>query len=282
VSFTSNDSGSYYYDMYFHQQSLYAAVVVDVTPNYSVSVNGDIADTRYRENDGANRVNQLNIDNGTYLTGAPVSPIAGFGTEIDLTGTTVLSGRTIIDEPAGNGAHALHGMLQIIQTLKVTDNFSISNNTFYDYMNRYNQVEAYYADTAKGSYTLENKTDFKLKFHTGSISHDADIGFTYRYAHVDDIQNFASRSAFTICRRIQPRGSSLRMAPTRQTSFTAGPSRTPPPSVIRSSVCPAPMPPMPTARSTPICRTARYSWSIGCSSRRSGACCTGCAATWCS
>jgi outer membrane receptor protein involved in Fe transport len=192
VSFTSNDSGSYYYDMYFHQQSLYAAVIIDVTPNYTVSVNGDFADTRYRENDGANRVNQLNIDNGTYLTGPAVTPITGFGTEIDLTGTTVLSGRTIIDEPPGNGAHAEHAMLQFIQTLKVTDNFSIVNNTFYDYMNRYNQVEAYYADTAEGSYTLENKTDFKVKFGLGSVNNDVDAGFTYRYAHVLDIQNYAN------------------------------------------------------------------------------------------
>jgi hypothetical protein len=27
VSFTSDDSGSYYYDMYFHQQSLFASVL---------------------------------------------------------------------------------------------------------------------------------------------------------------------------------------------------------------------------------------------------------------
>jgi hypothetical protein len=192
VSFTTNDSGSYYYDMYFHQQSLYAAVLVDVTPIYSVSVNGDFTDTRYRENDGANRVNQANIDNGTYLTGGPVTPIGGFGTEIDLTGTTVLNGRTIIDEPAGNGAHSQHAMLQIIQTLKLSDDFSIVNNTFYDYMNRYNQVEAYYADTAMGSYTFENKTDFKVKFSLGSVSNDVDAGVTYRYAHVLDIQNFAN------------------------------------------------------------------------------------------
>ena len=192
VSFTSNDSGSYYNDMYFHQQSFYGALIVDVTPNYTVSLNGDFVDTKYRENDGANRVNQAFIDNGTYLTGAAVTPIAGIGTYIDLTGTTVLNGRTIIDEPAGNGAHAQHAMLQIIQTLKVTDDFSIVNNTLYDYMNRYNQVEAYYADTAEGSYTLENKTDFKIKFATGPVSNDVDAGFTYRYAHVLDIQSYAN------------------------------------------------------------------------------------------
>ena len=59
-------------------------------------------------------------------------------------------------------------------------------------MNRYNQTEDYYADTAKGSYTIENKTDFKVKFATGSVNHDIDAGFTYRYAHVLDIQNFVN------------------------------------------------------------------------------------------
>ncbi len=195
LSFTSNDSGSYYNNMYFHQQSVYGAVVVDVTPNYTVSLNGDFVDTKYRENDGINRVNQALIDNGTYLTGGPIGgadAIGGFGTGVDLTGTTVLPGKIIIDEPPGNGAHAQHAMLQLIQTLKVTDDFTIVNNTFYDYMNRYNQVTAYYADTAEGSYTLENKTDFKINFHTGPISHNVDAGFTYRYAHVLDIQNYAN------------------------------------------------------------------------------------------
>jgi len=191
VSFTSNDSNSYYYDMYFHQQSLYAALVADVTSNYKISINGDITDTRYRENDGINRANQGLIDNSAYLTGAPpLSSVVGFGTEVDLTGSTVLNPRTIIDEPAGTGAHSLHAMLQIIQTVTLSDDFSIVNNTFYDYVNRYNQTEDYYADTAIGSYTFENKTDFKVKFALGPVSNELDAGFTYRYAHVLDIQNY--------------------------------------------------------------------------------------------
>ena len=51
---------------------------------------------------------------------------------------------------------------------------------------------AYYADTAKGSYTIENKTDFKINFATGAVKQNLDFGFTYRYAHVLDIQNYAN------------------------------------------------------------------------------------------
>jgi len=192
VSFATDDSGSYYYDMYFHQQSLFAAIQTDLTPKYSILITGGFEDTRYRENDGVNRVNQALIDNGTYLTGGLVGPIQGFGSTIDLTGSTQLNDRVLIDEPAGTGAHSLHLKGQIIQTFKATDNFTIVNNTFYDYLNRYNETEDYYADTCKGCYTIENKTDFKIKFATGALNHDIDAGFTYRYAHTLDIQNFAN------------------------------------------------------------------------------------------
>jgi outer membrane receptor protein involved in Fe transport len=195
VSLATDDSGSYYYGMYFHQQAAYAALLIQVTPRYSVVANVDVADTLYRENDGVNRVNQGLINNGTYLTGGPTggpSSIYGYGTEIDLTGQVALNDRVIIDETGGNGAHSLHGRAQIIQTFQATDNFSIVNNTFWDYMNRFNETQDYYADTCKGCYTVENKTDFKTKFATGFLSHDIDAGFTYRYAHLLDIQNFAN------------------------------------------------------------------------------------------
>ena len=195
VSVRTDDSGSYYYDMYFHQQSVYAAVLTQFTPKYSVLFSADFVDTRYREDDGVNRVNQNLIDNGTYLTGGPTAPITGFLTPVDLTGSVQLNDRIIIDEPPGTGAHALHVKGQVIQTFKAADNFTVVNNTFYDYLNRYNQIMAYYADTAKGSYTIENKTDFKVQFATGFLNHEVDAGVTYRYAHVFDIQNYINEPA---------------------------------------------------------------------------------------
>ena len=194
VSFATDDSGSYYYDMYFHQQSLFAAVQTNFTDRYSVLFTADVVDTRYRENDGVNRVNQALIDNGTYLTGAPdPSIISGFLTPVTLgPGTVVLNPRTIIDQPPGTGAHSLHAKGQIIQTFKASDDFTITNNTLYDYLNRYNQTMDYYADTAKGSYTIENKTDFKVKFGLGSLSNQLDAGFTFRFEHINDTQNFAN------------------------------------------------------------------------------------------
>jgi outer membrane receptor protein involved in Fe transport len=192
VSITSNDSGSYYYDMFFHQQAIFAAALTQFTPQYSVLYTVDFVDTKYRENDGINRINQNLIDNDLYLTGAPpLDTIAGFLTPVPLSGaTTVLNRRIIIDEPAGTGAHAQHIKAQVIQTFLASDNWAITNNTFYDYLNRYNQIMAYYADTAKNSYTIENKTDITTKFSLGSVNDYVDGGFTYRFAHVWDVQNY--------------------------------------------------------------------------------------------
>jgi outer membrane receptor protein involved in Fe transport len=194
VSFATDDSGSYYNNMYFHQQSLFVSMLTQFTDKYSVVATAGFEDTRYRENDGMNHVNQALIDNGAYLTGGATDPstISGFGTQVTLGNPRQISDRITIDEPAGNGAHSVHAKGQLIQTFTASDSFSIVNNTFYDYMNRYNQVMAYYADTAKGSYTIENKTDFKVKFSLGSVKNDVDAGFTYRYAHVLDIQNYAN------------------------------------------------------------------------------------------
>jgi outer membrane receptor protein involved in Fe transport len=189
VSVTIDQSGSYYYDMFFHQQSVFAAVLDQVTSRYSILLTGGYENTTYRENDGVNRVNQALIDGNTYLAGGVVggdAGISGFGSTIDLTGSVPLNNRVIIDEPPGTSAHSQHIKVQLIQTFAATDYFTIVNNTFYDYINRYNETEDYYADTAKGSYTIENKTDFKLKLG----KQDIDAGFTYRYAHVLDIQNF--------------------------------------------------------------------------------------------
>jgi outer membrane receptor protein involved in Fe transport len=191
LSVTVDDSGSYYYDMFFHQQSVFASLLDTVTPKFSVLLTAGFEGTTYRENDGVNRVNQQLIDNNSYLAGgiAAGTPIEGFGSTIFLTGYVPLNERIIIDEPPGTGAKAQHSKAQLIATYVVSDHFSIVNNTFYDFLDRYNQTEDYYADTAINSFTIENKTDFKFTFGS-TVGQNIDAGFTYRYAHVLDIQNF--------------------------------------------------------------------------------------------
>jgi len=199
LSYTGDLSGSYYTGMFFHQQSLYGVAVANITPRYTVQVNSEYVDARLKENDGINRVNQQLIDNGSYLTGAvPASQIYGFLSAVNL-GNPVQLGRQVnIDEAPGTGARALRYNAQVIQTYEFSENLSVSNNTFYNFLNRYNVIPDYYADTCKSCYTIENKTDVKLKFATPMngllMNQSIDTGVSLRYAHVDTIQNFANEA----------------------------------------------------------------------------------------
>jgi outer membrane receptor protein involved in Fe transport len=199
LSYTGDFSGSYYSGMFFHQESLYGVVVANITPRYTVQFNSEYVDARFKENDGINRVNQQLIDSGSYLTGAPpTSAIESFLTPVTM-GNPVQLGRTVnIDEAPGTGARALRYNAQLIQTYDLAPNVSVSNNTFYNFLNRYNIIPDYYADTAKASYTIENKTDVKFKFATPMngllMNQSIDTGVTFRYAHVDTIQNFAAET----------------------------------------------------------------------------------------
>jgi hypothetical protein len=199
VSYTGDLSGSYYNGMYFHQESLYGVVVANITPKYTVQFNSEYVDARYRENDGINRVNQQLIDNGSYLTGAPApGAILSYLTPVTLGNPVQLSREVIIDQAPGTNARAARYNAQLIQTYELADNVTVVNNTFYNFINRYNIIPDYYADTAQASYTIENKTDVKVKFATPFsgmlMDQQVDAGVSIRYAHVDTIQNFAAET----------------------------------------------------------------------------------------
>ena len=194
-SYSGDNSGSYWDDQYFHQQSLYGVVTDRISPKYSVTLSSEVSEAKLTENDGVNRVNQAFIDHGTYLTGGIVGDWQSFGTTTDLGNPVQLARRVNIDEAPNTGARTLKYNVQLIQNLDLNDNLSVSNNTFFNYLNRYNLVEDYFADSTKNSYTVENKTDFKFSFGAplpGQVvpSQSIDAGITFRFAHVEDVQNY--------------------------------------------------------------------------------------------
>jgi outer membrane receptor protein involved in Fe transport len=205
ISYSGEESSSYYDYMFLHQQSLYGALTANISDKYTIQVNSEYTEGRYRENDGVNRANQQFIDSGVYLTGGVVggpSNISGFGSTVQLGNPVLLNRSANVDGAPGTGARSERYNLQVIQTYDFNQNASVSNNTFFNYMNRYNQTEMYWADSSKNSYTLENKTDFKFKFDTpvgdqGSgnglvLKQAIDAGFTFREAHNNEVQNFAN------------------------------------------------------------------------------------------
>jgi len=205
ISYAGEESNSYYDYQYFHQQAVYGSLIANISDKYTVQVNSEIALGRYTENDGINRVNQQLIDNGSYLTGGVVggaANISNFLSVLQLGNPVQLSRRTDVDGAPGSGARSTRYNLQVIQTYDINHNATLVNNTFFNYINRYNQTQMYFADTAKGTYTIENKTDLKLKFDTPfgdqsggnglNIKQQVDAGFTFRLAHTDEVQNFSN------------------------------------------------------------------------------------------
>jgi len=71
-SYSGEDNGSHFYTHYLDQQSLYGAVTWSPDDKYSFDFNTEAVISNYEENVGVNRVNQNLIDNGSYLTGAPI------------------------------------------------------------------------------------------------------------------------------------------------------------------------------------------------------------------
>jgi hypothetical protein len=230
VSYSGEDSDSYYTTHFKRQHSLYAAATWLPNDDYSIDFNTEAVYSNYEENVGVNRVNQALIDNGTYLTGAPVqglqvngpffgssaydlifgtppykvgskgnpySPVYGILTEFNLTKAVHLPDTVTIDETPGTSAHSLVYNAQLIQKYRFSDDLSIENNTFFDYENRDNQAVYYYADSARNSFTLESKTQLDAKFDVplGSdftLKNDAVVGGTIRYAHINYIGNFSN------------------------------------------------------------------------------------------
>ena len=206
ISYSGEQSDSYFTNHFKDQQAVYFVLGAHPNESYSIQFSGETVLTNYMENIGVNRVSQDLINNGTYLTGLPSGPNAGtaanpygsigsFLTQLTLTGSVKLNQRTTIDEPGGTSGHALTSNAQLIQSYDIANGLTLRNNTFINYLNSDNETQYYYADSAKNTYSIENKTDLQMKFDTPvsdswSVNSNIDAGVDFRYTHVNYIGNF--------------------------------------------------------------------------------------------
>jgi hypothetical protein len=198
LSYSGEQSNPYYYGQFFDEHSIYGVLVDKVSDRYTIQLNSELAFARFTESDGINRVSQQLIDNNLYLTGGLLAPIqSAFLNPTELGNPVALNPRINIDEAPGTESRSLRYNAQAIQTFVMNPNTTLVNNTFFNFVTRYDEVQYYYADSSKNSYTIENKTDLKLKFDTpvGNqneghglvLSNSMDAGATFRLAHVNDI-----------------------------------------------------------------------------------------------
>jgi len=221
ISYSGEDSGSYFYGHFMRKNAVYAAVRWRPNSNYQLDFNTEVNSEQYVENVGVNRVNQSLINNGLYLQGAPdgnecfsffsppcgmnglqigspgnpYSPVAPILTETLLTNEVALNPKVTLDETPGTTARALIVNAQIIQTLNLGGGLKLENNTFFNYLNSDNSDNYYFADNSNGSWTIENRLDVNGDFDIGPVRNQFVVGGSFRFAHVNYITNFSAEPA---------------------------------------------------------------------------------------
>jgi outer membrane receptor protein involved in Fe transport len=146
VSYSGQESGSYYDLVHNDSQSGYTAFSWIPSDKYSLDVNASFNTVDYLENNGINRVTQNLIDNGQYVTGQALPVTGGFSAAslpfgipgftsapFASPGTEQISRSTNTHNP-NDGAYAKTANAQAIQTFVINDDMKLVSNTFWQYI----------------------------------------------------------------------------------------------------------------------------------------------------
>ncbi len=225
VSYSGEDSDSYYVNGYKRTEALYGALAFKPSETYDLFLNSELFYADYTENIGINRVTQDLIDHGTYITGvnnnpagpvyvdgtgAPITPanpgipagpaapvsggsqnagnvVSGFPVvnRIVPTGTVQLSRRKRLLSP-GDNSLGRTGNLQAIQTWKVNPDFDVVNNTYFTWLKRDTHSSYHYSEVIDHAWSLENRTEF----HVRAERHALNAGLALRYQSVEAYNHF--------------------------------------------------------------------------------------------
>ncbi len=170
-SYSGEDSDGYYLNWIKQTTSVYGALTWRPTKNYEIFVMSKAFWADYRENFGINRPTQQLISNGLYVPGTNINggTMAGPGNlenAINVTGgdTIAYSAPVAVDyhETAQGPASHAHGMeynTQAIQTLGLSSDMKIVNNTMFSYTKRDTFNSDGYSEIVDPSWFIDNRTE---------------------------------------------------------------------------------------------------------------------------
>jgi hypothetical protein len=172
ISYSGEESGSFYENGNLDTQAIYGAVTWTPTANYRLDFNTEYYQADYVENFGINRVTQDLIDNNRYITGFVVDQNGdGVRDSFDVnsnsnnvlpTGTIDLNRSRRLLAP-GDGSFGRQLSAQVIQTLTLDENYSIVDNLYFNYIKRDTRSSYYYSEVIDNAYVIDNRTEFKGK-----------------------------------------------------------------------------------------------------------------------
>lgn len=198
VSYSGEDSKGYYYNGKKKTQAIYGASEWRPNEKYTLETNAEFFVADFTENWGINRVTQDLIDKGLYIPDAgsdaayvaALQNIGGGFNPVRPQGTPVkLDRRTRLLAP-GDDSYGKNITAQAIQTVKLSPDSKIVNNTFFNYINRDTFSSYYYNSVHKDNWALENRFQYEGKFETGEVEHDYIAGFALRHQEVWAVDDF--------------------------------------------------------------------------------------------
>lgn len=185
VSYSGEESGSFYENGNKNTQAIYGAITWTPSANYTLELNAEMFWADYTENFGINRVTQDLVDNNRYITGF-VGDQNGDGRidnrDVNSGFNSVILGETInIDRSTrllrpGDGSYGKTFNIQAIQTFNIADNFTIVNNTLYQWVKRQTRSSYYYSEIIDPAQSIGNRTEFRLDFETPYAWQPASVG----------------------------------------------------------------------------------------------------------
>lgn len=202
ISYSGEDSGSYYGDGFKKTEAGYGAYSWIPNDTYELALNAEYFWGNYTENFGINRVTQELIDDGIYQTGTNINGgtsasaadpqnaknvVSGFPTSNTIgLGPKVKIDRALRTLKPGDDSEGHSVNLQAIQTVKLSDSATIANNTFYRYVDRETYSSYYYSEIIDPSWSVENRTEVRLDLE----KHKINTGLSLRYQEVTAYNDF--------------------------------------------------------------------------------------------
>jgi len=174
-------SGSYYEGAYMHSQDFYLAVSAKPTENYWIDSNVEWDTLGFNLPLGINRPDQALIDSGLYQSGNMIGWLGpngnfhpGIGTSVPGQGYVIqwgpqlpISLRNNLADLAGSGNFLNYGVAQLIQTLVVSDDLRIVNNTMFEYLSVLQNPLANSNWTyTPGDWLIEHRLEAQAELHT--------------------------------------------------------------------------------------------------------------------
>ncbi len=175
ISYSGEESGSFYENGGQGTQSVYGALTWMPSTKYKIELNSSFFQGQYHENFGVNRPTQDLIDNGKYITGVVIDQngdgvlnnfdVNSGGNQVLITGTIDLNRVARLLRP-GDGSFGREIEGQVIQTLTLNDHFTLVNNLYANYIKRDTRSSYYYNEVIDNDYVVDDRTELQGKFES--------------------------------------------------------------------------------------------------------------------